>query len=110
MTLLQPKVKLHFKLPTFYNDGNPVDENKFILVKNYFIDTYGGLSIDTPSTGYWVESGVIYRDETIEYMILIKKEQFSSEVEPNLSNEIENFKKQFQQLEISCYYHDVIST
>lgn len=110
MTQLQPKVKLHFKIPTYYNDGNPIDENEFISVKNYFIGSYGGLSTGAPSSGYWMDLGVIYKDETIEYMVLIERERFRSDVEPGLLREIESFKKRFRQLEISCYYHDVVST
>ena len=73
MTRLRPKVKLRFKLPTYYNDGSPIDENEFISVKNYFIGSYGGLSTGAPSSGYWMDLGVIYKDETIEYMVLIER-------------------------------------
>lgn len=110
MTRLQPKVKLHFKLPTSYNNGSPVDENEFISVKNYFLRSYGGLSTSAPSFGYWMNSKVTYKDETIEYMILIEKERFHFDVEPDLPKVIKRFKDQFQQLEISCHYHDVVST
>ena len=93
-----------------YNDGTPVGPDQFILVKNYFLDKYGGLSIDNPSVGYWKDSGVTYTDQTMEYMILIEKTRFESDVEPVLLDEIEQFKKQFKQLEILCYYHEVTST
>lgn len=110
MSRLERKVKLHFKLPTVYNDGTPINPSEFIRVKNYFLDTYGGLSIDNPTTGYWQDSGVTYTDETIEYMVLIGKDRFDKQVKPNLINQIEKFKKRFKQLEILCYYHDVMST
>lgn len=111
MTKLEPKVKLHFKLPTYYNNGKPINAKKFVKVKQYFLKIAKGVSIDTPSTGYWAESGgTVYHDETIEHMILIKKGEFYSNIEPSLPNMIKDFKKQFKQLEILCYYHDVVST
>lgn len=107
---LQKKIKLHFKLTTSYNDGTPVDPDAFVQVKDYFLDEYGGLSIDNPMTGYWRYSGITYTDQTIEFMILVEKTRFDSNVEPNLLSEINKFKEQFKQLEILCYYHEVTST
>lgn len=110
MTKFKPKVKLHFKIPVYYNNGKSVNAEKFVNVKNHLMEIYGGLTIDTPAMGYWVESKVEYQDKTIEYMILVGKEKFYSKIEPKLLDEIENFKKEFEQLEILCYYYDVIST
>lgn len=50
--LLQNKVKLHYKLPTSYNNGNPIPDQDIVDVKNFFIDRYDGLSVDSPSEGF----------------------------------------------------------
>ncbi len=110
MTFFQEKIKSHFKFPTYYNDGSPVSPEEYLLMKDYFIEKYGGLSVDIPTLGYWKESGVVYKDETIEYVVFIEKTKFENEVESDLPNEIEQFKKRFKHLDILCYYHSVVST
>ncbi len=42
MSKLIPKVKLHFKLPTRYNDNTRIDAEEFVNVKAYFMNTYDG--------------------------------------------------------------------
>ena len=110
MSKLKNKVKLHFKLPTSYNNKKSIPAKEFIKVKNFFIDNYGGLTVDSPSTGYWKDSGISYTDEVIEYTIFIEKKMFDNKVKKTLNNQIERFKNQFKQLEILCYYHSVMST
>ena len=110
MSKITPKVKLHFKLPTRYDDNTRIAEKEFVDVKNYFMRTYGGLSIGSKTLGYWMDSNVEYRDTTIEYMVLVEKKRFAKQVKPNIEQEICRFKEQFKQLGILCYYHDVCST
>lgn len=110
MTEIQPKIKLHFRFPLEYNDHARVPDDKFVEAKNYFIVKYEGLTITGTSIGFWIQSGVEYRDETIEYFVFIEKNKFLLEVKPNLVDNINKFKKDFRQLEILCYYHDVFST
>ena len=108
--ILQEKVKLHYKLPTNYNDGHGIPDQDIIEVKNFFVDNYGGLSVDSPSEGYWKEDGFVYQDTNLEFSILIPKTKFNREVKKEIPKHIEKFKKDFQQLAILCYYHDVMST
>lgn len=51
-----------------------------------------------------------YKDETVEYLVLSDKNRFFRKVKPNLMKQIQKFKKDFKQIEILCYYHNVIST
>ena len=101
---------MHFKLPKKYNDDININDDEFIDVKEYLLDLYGGLSIGNETLGYWMDSNIEYQDTTIEYMILIEKNEFDKNVKPNIENDINKFKKQFKQLEILCYYHEVYST
>jgi hypothetical protein len=107
---LQNKVKLHFKFPLAYNDGTKVPDKEFRDAKNYFIDTYEGLTVSGTSTGYWKHSGLLYADETVEYFVLIENGKFSKKVKPKLNSEIDKFRRKFRQIEILCYYHNVMST
>ena len=42
---LTKKIKVHFKLPIYYNDNTTILKQKFVKLEKYFLKTYGGLSI-----------------------------------------------------------------
>ncbi|MDE1762821.1 MAG: hypothetical protein KGH88_01065 [Thaumarchaeota archaeon] len=109
MQKLQKKVKLHFKLPIFYNDGKPVEPQKLANAKNYFIDTYGGLTVDGESEGYWQDQGALFKDQMLEYSVFIPRTKFSK-IKNTIPKQIDKFRNQFKQIEIFCYYHNVVST
>lgn len=92
MQKLQNKVKLHFKLPIFYNDGNPVELQKLADVKNYFIETYGGLTIDSESSGYWKDDGALFKDQVLEYSVFIPQSRFKK-IKNAIPQQIEKFRK-----------------
>ncbi|MDE1828693.1 MAG: hypothetical protein KGI25_00055 [Thaumarchaeota archaeon] len=110
MQKLQNKIKLHFKLPIYYNNGKPVEEQKLVDVKNYFIDTYGGLTVDSKSEGFWNDDGVLFTNQILEYSVFIAKNRFDREVKRIIPKQLEIFRKQFKQIGIFCYYHPVVST
>ncbi|MGI0088387.1 MAG: hypothetical protein ACREBI_10610 [Nitrosotalea sp.] len=89
MSRLQKKVKLHFKLPTRYNDGREIADKEYVRVKDYFIDNYGGLSTNLPSAGYWKsDSGIVFTDETIEYFTFISQTTFDKKVKSKIPKQI----------------------
>lgn len=110
MSRLEKKVKLNFKLPVFYNDKTPISDNDIMDVKNYFVSLYGGLTVDSPSEGFWNDDGLVYYDMTMEYSVFIKQKEFEKKFKNNIPQQITKFKKQFKQLEILCYYYSVVST
>ena len=107
---LVKKVKLHYRLPKFHNDGTRISGKKIKKVKNFFISNYGGLSVDSPSEGYWEDEGFVFKDVNLEYSIFIPKRKFETKVKKQIPKHIEKFKKDFDQLAILCYHHDVTST
>lgn len=107
---LTKKVKLHYKLPRFYNNGKSIPGEKIQRVKNFFISKYGGLSVDGPSEGYWEDEGFVFKDVNLEYSIFIPKQEFEGQIKNEIPAHIAKFKKDFGQLAILCYYHDVTST
>ena len=110
MRLLTKKIKLHYKLPRYFNNGKKVPTKKLVAVKNFFVDHYGGLSVDSPSEGYWEEKGFVFRDVNVEYSIFITKNKFEKNVKKEIPKHINKFKQDFKQLAIFCYYYDVMST
>ena len=107
---LTKKVKLHYKLPKFTNDGKLISGEKTRAAKDFFISKYGGLSIDSPSEGYWDDDGFIFKDVNLEYSIFIPKQTFEKQIKKEIPTHITKFKKDFDQLAILCYYYDVVST
>ena len=107
---LTKKVKLHYKLPTFYNNGKHISTKIMKEVKDFFISNYGGLSVDSPSEGYWDDKGLVFKDVNLEYSVFIPKQKFETEVKKQIPKHIEKFKRDFDQLAIFCYYHDVSCT
>jgi len=110
MSNLTKKIKLHYKLPVTFNDFTPIPPEKIAEVKNFFIDKYGGLSVTSPSEGYWEENGFVFKDTNLEYSIFIPKSDFDKKVKKDIPKHISRFKKDFQQLAILCYYYPVMST
>lgn len=74
------------------------------------MDRYGGLSIDSPSEGYWEENGFVFKDVNLEYSIFITKKKFEKEVKKEIPKHIAKFKRDFKQVAIFCYYYEVMST
>lgn len=110
MSGLYGKVKIHFRFPITFNDGILIPNALFAKVKNYFIKSYGGLTVTGGSKGYWKHANVVYADETVEYFVIIPKKIFYEKIRPLLPKQLTRFKMQFRQLAILCYYHDVVST
>jgi hypothetical protein len=102
--------KLYFKFPLYDNDGHVVSPEEFAKIKKYFISNFKALSKDHPSEGWWKdkETGIIFHDRNVEYTIFIEKHHFEKEVMPHVNEYVIKFKEQFIQLEIFCYYHNVM--
>ena len=65
-----------------------VPNKEFIRVKNYFMDQYEGVTITGPSQGYWSHSKLEYRDETVEYFVLVSGQKFLKQIKPDLIKQI----------------------
>lgn len=93
-----------------YNDGTAIPDQDIADVKNFFVDRYGGLTVDSPSEGYWEENGFLYKDTNLEYSIFIAKSKFERQVKGEIPKHIAKFKRDFKQLAILCYYYPIVST
>ncbi len=49
-------------------------------------------------------------DVTVAYEMFIDDNFFTTEIEPTLVDYLEELKKEFDQHDISCYYHDMMCT
>jgi len=93
-----PFIRYEILLPLKYNDGTPVEAEKFQQTKEELLGRFQGLTID-PGTirGLWVYRGEQFEDELIRLVVDVEDtpetEQFFREFK-------ERLKERFQQLDI----------
>jgi hypothetical protein len=107
---LTKKIKLHFKFPKIDNDKKPISPATFDKINNDLVEKFGGLSIEPPSEGFWKHEGLIYRDQTLEYIIFIPDLILEKRVRPRLEGYLKQFRKVFRQIDIFCYYYNTTAT
>jgi len=85
-------------VPLSYNDGRPIEPQKFQVLQKQLLDQFGGLTFfPQPNAGFWTMAGMTYRDEIVIYRVLTSDEQ---EARRCLSALKERLKEAFQQEEI----------
>ncbi len=57
-------------LPQRYNDGAPVEEEKFLQTWRELVNRFGGITIElSPIKGYWKSQDKIYEDQLIRLVL-----------------------------------------
>jgi hypothetical protein len=60
-------------LPLFYNDGTPIEDEKFRHLQTQLFRQFGGLTyFPQPNEGLWESGGVTYHDEIVIYRVIAK--------------------------------------
>ena len=80
-------------IPLYYNDGRPIEPQKFQDLQQQLLDQFGGLTFfPQPNEGFWTMAGVTYRDEIVIYRVITYDEQearrFLSDVKEWLKAEL----------------------
>ena len=58
-------------VPLYFNDGSPVEAEKFQQLQERLLDRFGGLAFfPQPNKGLWRMAGVTYRDEIVIYRVI----------------------------------------
>ena len=92
-------------VPLYYNDGRPVEPQKFQDLQTRLLDQFGGLTFfPQPNEGFWTLAGLTYRDEIVIYRVITSDEQ---EARRFLSDLKERLKEAFQQEDILIVERDV---
>lgn len=85
-------------IPLYYNDGRPVEPQKFQNLQQQLLDQFGGLTFfPQANEGFWTMAGVTYRDEIVIYRVITSDER---EARRFLSDLKEWLKAELQQEEI----------
>ena len=85
-------------IPLYYNDGRPIEPQKFQDLQQQLLDQFGGLTFfPQPNEGFWTMAGVTYRDEIVIYRVITSNER---EERRFLSDLKEWIKEELQQEEV----------
>ncbi len=107
---MAPRLRYEFYLPTYYNDGTPIEPSKYRLVKNKVVDRFGAVSIH-PATiqGIWVnkEDNVRYFDNCSKFEISVEKNEINEIFFENLKKELKEIFKQYEIYMIYCEVNQV---
>jgi len=63
-------------LPLNYNDGRPIEEDKFSLTRKELITRFGGLTTTPPGfplQGWWQSAGTVVRDDIVLWTVLTQR-------------------------------------
>jgi hypothetical protein len=93
-----PFERYEILLPLQYNDGTPVEPEKFQETRRELVRRFGALTMDAPpASGLWMSGGREYTDELIRFVV-------DTEATPDTDEFFRDFKERlkerFRQIEI----------
>jgi len=92
-------------LPLNYNDGKPIEREKFLLTHRELVERFGATTVDTTrASGTWMYGGALYEDLLMRVTLDSSK---PDEARGFLRNYKEVLKARFEQLDIWITAHDV---
>jgi len=100
-----PFERYEILLPLKYNDGTPVEPEKFQETRRELVRRFGALTMDAPPiSGLWVSGGREYQDELIRFVV-------DAEATPDTDEFFRDFKERlkerFRQVEIWITAHPI---
>lgn len=92
-------------LPLYYNDGQPIEFQKFQDVQTLLLTEFQGLTFfSQPNQGFWKMGEVTYRDEIVILRVIGSDQKTARTFLRRLK---EQLKQEFQQEEILIIERDV---
>lgn len=93
-----PFERYEILLPLKYNDGSPVEPEKFQETRRELVEQFSALTMDAPPvSGLWVSGGREYQDELIRFVV---DTEATAETDAFFQTFKERLKDRFQQIEI----------
>lgn len=63
-------VRFELLLPLYYNDGRPIEEEKFLVTDEELIERFDATSTDTVTvSGRWLYKGTLYADKLVRIRV-----------------------------------------
>ncbi len=92
-------------LPLYYNDGQPIEFQKFQEVQAQLLAEFQGLTFfSQPNQGFWKMGDVTYRDEIVILRVIGSNQKSARKFLRDLKQEL---KQEFRQEEILIIERDV---
>lgn len=98
-------IRFEILLPQFYNDGRPVEREKFLETDDELVRLFGATSTDTVEVhGRWLYQSTLYHDQLIRVRLDVEDVPENWEAVRTLK---ERLKTRFDQLDIWISAHRI---
>src|SRR5205809_3075256 len=88
-----PMIRFEILLPLFYNDGRPVEREKFLETDDELVQLFGATSTDTVVVhGRWLYQSTLYHDQLVRIRLDVEDKPESWQAVRNFK---ENLKGRF---------------
>src|SRR5262249_41739050 len=98
-------IRYEILLPLFYNDGRPIEADKFLATDDELVQTFGATSSDHVTVhGKWRYQSTTYSDQLIRVRVDVDETQENRQPMRTLK---EPFKSRFEQIDIWITAHRI---
>jgi len=98
-------IRFEILLPLFYNDGRPIEDQKFIETDDELVAAFGATSTDSVTVrGHWLYQSTIYEDRLIRVRADVED---TPEKWQRMRDEKEILKQRFEQIDIWISAHRI---
>lgn len=98
-------IRFEILLPLFYNDGRPIEREKFVQTDDELVHLFGATSTDTvPVRGRWLYQSTIYQDQLIRIRLDLEDKPDNWQAIRAVK---ETLKSRFEQIDIWITAHRI---
>jgi hypothetical protein len=98
-------IRFEILLPLFYNDGRPIEPEKFLATDDDFVNTFSATSTDHVTVrGKWKYQSTVYSDQLIRIRVEVEDTKENQDAMRALK---ETLKARFEQLDIWITAHRI---
>ena len=98
-------IRFEILLPLFYNDGRPIEPEKYLANDDDLVQTFGATSTDQVTVrGKWKYQSTVYSDQLIRVRVDVEE---STENQNAMRALKETMKARFEQLDIWITAHRI---
>ncbi len=101
---MPPKLRYELYIPTYYNDGSPIEPKKHREIKNKIINEFGAISVHPGSiSGTWINpnNSKYYYDNNFKLEVTVEKVDSNEEFFEKFKDFLKEYLQQ-QQIYIIC--------
>jgi hypothetical protein len=98
-------IRFEILLPLFYNDGRPIEREKFVQTDDELVRLFGAVSTDTVTVrGRWMYRSTLYHDQLLRARVDVEDQAENWQAMRDLK---ERWKVHFDQLDIWITAHRI---